>query len=180
VFRRWSISCRLRVSWLSGQRCRDSRIVKYPEETRKVVDNHAFEDARIRIRTPRSLTCAIPCELLPKHRRFALEEITVVRHTFSETCGVLYLWERARTYAHGKGRFRPVFAAIGRFTIVEVDGETYQENYVATVDVVLSVSAITLEGRLVHGEIRPISAFGVAWSQDAGSRWWTLVGWGGN
>jgi len=86
----------------------------------------------------------------------------------------------ARTYAHGKARFRPVSAAIGRFTIVEVDGDTYQENYVATIDVILSVPAITLKGRLVHGEIRPISAFGVARSQDAGSRWWTLVRWGGN
>lgn len=67
----------------------------------------------------------------------------------------------------------------GRFTIVEVDGEIYQKYYVATVDVVLSVPAITLKGRLVHGEIRPVSAFGMAGSRDAGRRLWTLKRWSG-
>ena len=51
---------------------------------------------------------------------------------------------------------------------------TYQENDVATGDVVVSVSAIALKGWLGHGEISPISVFGVAGSQDAGS--WTLIG----
>ena len=68
----------------------------------------------------------------------------------------------------------------GRYTIVEVDGEIYQKYYVATVDVVLSVPAITLKGRLVHGEIRPISAFGVALSRDAGCRLRTLIRWNGS
>lgn len=55
---------------------------------------------------------------------------------------------------------------------------TYQENYVATVDVVLSVSAIALKGWLGHGEISPVSVFGVAGSRDAGSCHRTLVWWG--
>jgi len=68
----------------------------------------------------------------------------------------------------------------GRYVIVEVDGETHQKYYIAPVDVVLSVPAITLESRLVHGEIRPISAFGVTRSRDPGSRRWTLVWWCSN
>jgi len=105
-------------------------IIKHPKETGKVVDSHTIEDARISVRTPRSLSCAIPCELFPKHRRFAFEEMAMdtEKHVFD------------------------------------------QKYYVATVDVVLSVPAITLERRLVHGEIRPISAFGVAGSRDAGCR----------
>lgn len=68
----------------------------------------------------------------------------------------------------------------GRSTIVEVDGGVYQEYYIAAVDVVVSVPAITLEGWLAHGEIRPVSAFGVALSRNAGRRRWTFVWWGGD
>ena len=162
------------------QRLKYSRVIKHPEETRKVVDSHALEDARISVRAPRPLSCAISCELFPKHGRLALEEKAGVRHTFSETCGVLW---RARTYGHGKARFRPGFANgwVSNWTIFDRRSrwETYQKYYVAPVDVVLSVPAITLESRLVHGEIRPISVSGVTRSRDAGIRW-PLVWWGGN
>jgi len=76
--------------------------------------------------------------------------------------------------------WRTAGLAIGRFMIVEIGGGPHQENYVATVDVVLPVSAIALESGLVHGEIRSISIFGVVRSQDAGSRCCTLVWRGGS
>ena len=71
-------------------------------------------------------------------------------------------------------------SATRRFTIKRADVGAYQENYVAAVDVVLSVPAIALEGRLVHDEISPVSTPGVAMSRDASRRWRTLVWWGGS
>ena len=36
-----------RVKSRSGRRCRDSRVVEHPEETRKVIHGHAIEDTGI-------------------------------------------------------------------------------------------------------------------------------------
>jgi len=99
-------------------------VIEHPEETRKVIHSHAIEDARVCIRTPGPLSCAVAIsyELLPKHRGFTLEEKTVhaKKHVLNE------------------------------------------ENYVAAVDVVLSVPTVSLEAWLVHDEIRPVSTFGEA------------------
>ena len=126
----------------------------------------------------------MPRELLPEHGGFALEEMTGIRHTFSDNSEVSWVLEEGTDLCTRKSTFS-TWIRVGRcerpgdVMIVVAGGGAYQENDVATVDVVLSVPTIALEGWLVHGEISPISIFGVARSQNAGSRRRSFEGRGG-